>query len=183
MSITSRILDQQHEFEPFFPEQRITPSEDLVLDLESTIGIMLPLEYRQLLLRYGGTAPSTKKDCTPVVWVPARKGLYIADYFLGFFLPKPKPHIEMFDLRRAYQNWKLIVGTSFLPIIEGPGDDMFLIKLSGEQQGSIWAWLKDPVGIDTKWEDIQEIRGLYSVAPDILAFVNSFQEFERPGQE
>ena len=45
---------------------------------------------------------------------------------------------------------------------------MFCIKLSGEQKGSIWAWLRDPVHIDTKWEEIRDIYGLYNVALTLL---------------
>jgi len=183
MNTISEVLDQTFAFEPFFPEQRMLPTEFLVRDLESEIGVFLPPEYRSFVLRYGGTAPSIDKDRTPAVWVDGRKDLIVGRYFLGFFSPKPAPHLQQFDLRRAYQDWKSLIGASFLPIMTGEGDAMFCLKLTGERKGSIWAWLRDPVDINTEWENIQEEWGLYSVAPDVLAFVCLFQEFMRPTQD
>lgn len=99
----SEVLDQTHCFEPYFPEQRIPPTESLIEELEAEIGASLPMDYRSFLLRYGGTAPAIAKDCTPEVWVAERKGLYVADYVLGFFHGRPVAHLERFDLRRAYR--------------------------------------------------------------------------------
>lgn len=171
----SEILDENHGFEPYFPEQRIPPSESLIDEVEAEIGTALPKDYRSFLLRYGGTAAAVAKDCTPEVWVAERQGLYTADYVLGFFHGQPVAHLERFDLRRAYREMRPEIGDPWLPIMIGEGDNVFCLKLLGAQIGSIWAWLKEPVDINTPWDEIREVRKLYWVAADVCSFVCSFR--------
>ena len=76
-----------NKFEPYFSEQRLPPSEDLILDLESEIG--MPACRQITVNSYSNTEeqpPSIKNGRTPEILVPSREGPYIGRYFLGFFI-------------------------------------------------------------------------------------------------
>jgi hypothetical protein len=179
MRSLSEVLDEEFEFGPCFVEQRIPPTESLVEELENEIGISLPKDYRSFLLRYGGTTASLEKGIQTAVWVATRGDFYVTSYVLGFYSPDPRPHLQQqLDVRHTYKNRQSQIGASFLPIMEGTQYELFCLKLTGERKGSVWAWIKDPVALDTKWDDIQDEWGLYFVAPDVTSFVCSFQEYK-----
>ncbi len=176
MSAISDVLDGKYFFEPYFPEQRLAPSLLLIAEVEALIEVPVPEDVRAFLLRYGGTAPSIEKDNAPNVWIPGLSRHCLAEYLMGFFRSEPVPHFRRYDLRYMYEVSRHLIGSTFLPIMWGEGDNMYCLKLTGEAKWSIWAWLKDPVDINTKWEDIKDVWGLYCVAKDLLSFVRSFQE-------
>lgn len=174
MKIVEEVLDR-YDFGPCFIEQRIPPNEELVHQVEMHLGVALPSAYRAFLLKYGGFSPSGDKDATPACWVRGRNRLVAALFFLGFYRDE-----GAFDLVSEYERQKAVIGTTFLPIMKGAAYDVFCIKLSGENKGSIWAWLKDAVDIHEEWEDVGEVRGLYLAAADFLAFIGSFQDLVIP---
>src|SRR5262249_37921502 len=145
------------------------PSEERVRELEHATSTYLPHDYRSFLLQYGAIRPSGLKSDNLAVWAPARKEFAPFFGFLGFFRADPRhPGIQNSDLIQAYRAWNQQLGASFLPIASGEQREVFSLKLSGEQMGSIWAWIPDPVQGET-WDEMVQVFGLYRVASDIAS--------------
>jgi hypothetical protein len=175
MSTIEEVLER-YDFEPLWPDHQIRPSEELVRELGHVIGTYLPDDYRSFLLQYGAVSPTGLKSDYLVVWAPGRKEFAHFSSFLGFFRADDKhPGIQNSDLIHAYRHWSPIVGVTFLPIARGEQYEVFCLKLSGEQKGSIWAWIPDPVQGES-WDELVQVYGLYCVASDIATFVASIQD-------
>jgi SMI1 / KNR4 family (SUKH-1) len=166
----------RYDFQPLWPEHQIRPTEELVRELEHVTGTYLPEDYRSFLLQYGAIRPSGEKSNFLGVPVPGRDCMAHIFGFMGFFRADSNhPGIQNSDLIQAYRDWCPIVGVSFLPICKGVQHQVFVLKLSGERIGSIWAWTPDPVQGET-WEAMVQVYGLYCVASDIASFVSAIQD-------
>jgi hypothetical protein len=179
MSTIAEVLGR-YDFEPLWPDHQIPPSEELVRELEHVIGTYLPDDYRSFLLQYGAVSPTGLKSDYLGVWAPGRQRLAPFSWFLGFFRADERhPGIHRSDLIQAYRDWKPQLGVTFLPIAHAEQCEVFCLKLSGEQKGSIWAWIPDPVQGET-WDEMVQVYGLYCVASDIATFVTSIQDRPNP---
>ena len=176
MSSIEQVLEN-YDFTLLWPEHQIRPNEELVRELEHVTGTYLPDDYRSFLLRYGAICPSGLKSDHLGVWAPGRQKVAPFSWFLGFFRADERhPGIHHSDLIQAYREWNPQAGATFLPIARGAQSEVFCLKLSGEQKGSICAWIPDPVQGET-WDEMVQVYGLYCVAASIASFVASIQEY------
>jgi hypothetical protein len=165
---------QRYEFGSHFPEQ-LRPSENLIRKLERTIGTELPYDYRLFLQQHGCIGPSIEID----VPVTGHNKKFAFSFFFGFFPHDPEKGYMALDLTNVYLNMRPQIGEEYFPIGNGEAMNLFCMKLSNEQKGSVYLWTdnfeKDAERAQSGIFHDDEMK-LYYLAPDFVSFVGLFQK-------
>ncbi|MEO0416053.1 MAG: SMI1/KNR4 family protein [Verrucomicrobiota bacterium] len=104
-------------------------TEEDVVAFEKQFGVELPAVYRQFLISPGG-------GCPELDWVPL-PFVNDGDYISFFFSINAEPDEEtLADAQEKYRNEK--TKDDYLVIATSPTDNLFLLKVRGEETGAIY---------------------------------------------
>jgi hypothetical protein len=135
------------------------PDPDAIDALEQVLGTELPTSYREFLLRFNGGRPRVE-----TLAVPGLPGSP-TDVQVLFGLGTP---VETSDLR-----WNLLMfhdrlGSGVLPIACDSGGNVFGLRLTGDQIGSVSYW-----DLEAGFGDPESIPTCYAVAESFESFLNA----------
>ncbi|MDO6528117.1 SMI1/KNR4 family protein [Motilimonas sp. 1_MG-2023] len=127
--------------------------EAYILAFEQRIGVSLPGDYKEFLLRFGAamltpsTVPLTDPDGHPFSDKPYETGdVDLGIFYAASFRETGKPSNGLRDrnsLNEQYSEYTLDYGLDpdYIPIADGHANNIFLMKVKGEGAGGIYYWL------------------------------------------
>jgi hypothetical protein len=168
ISITDKLIELG--IEPLEGEAFTPFSEEEVATIETTIGALLPQNYKRFLLRFGGSTFSTNVSCT----APGER-LHFGQFF------------RFSELLNAIEYLNETLPETIIPIGDNCGDIVFCLGVSRGDVGKVYfhnthtGWHHDaegylergePVPSDIRYQVVQEI------APSFEGFINDMEKEE-----
>lgn len=156
----------------------LTPSD--ISGFETKYDLVLPTEYQEFLLQYNGGLITGKdwanqdQGVVRVRWSPASKARRrIAGAFAGDLLKLSGSATDVSTVETELQRLREAARSRFLkeavlPIGRDPGGLLFVIVLSGNQQGAVRLW-------DRTDEDDLNVDDLGVIAPSFAEFVAALE--------
>lgn len=138
-----------------------TPEE--IQKAEQSMGIEIPEEYRQFLLKYNGGRP--KPDVFPIHNNPVGDKGIMSNFF----------SVNESDYDSLQKIWKIFkdrIPSGYLPIAHDVGGNLLCMKLSGDDNGSIYFWDHE---MELEYENPNDIP-MYFVASSLNELLNRLTE-------
>lgn len=146
--------------------QHETLSNRDLLNLESSLGVALPDDYRRFLLQHNGGRPYPK--AFPLPNNPRDSHAFIERLFCV-------STGNMYDIQKNADLMKGRLPAELLPIAEDPGGNLICIAVLGENRGKIYFWEHEEEFID----QAPSFENIYFVANNFDDLLNSLVELPK----
>jgi hypothetical protein len=144
-----------------------TTQEDIT-KIEEEIKYILPSEYADFLLHYGGY--SSEVVCSTLEPYPKINGQLGYKFPISIFF-SAQPESKLCNLINFYHSSRGRVASNLLPIARNQSIDFVCLCTSGENEGKIYFWDRD------NEEDVDEDMGEEPGYSNVYLLANSFDEF------
>lgn len=145
-------------------------STEEIAELEKTIGVRLPEDYRQFLLAYGRSMFSALVNCTP-----SAKPLYFGWFFC------------VAEVLTAIDGWEDALPETIIPIADDDGGNAFCLGVSGPGAGKVyfhnhsWGWHADAERLIERGEPVPpdiRYRTVHQIASSFRELIDQMQPEE-----
>jgi cell wall assembly regulator SMI1 len=145
-------------------ESKAPVTEAQVAKLEEEMGIRLPSEYRQFLLKHNGGYPEPDGF---VIHGRTEDEDGMVDRFLAI-------HDGEHDNLSRYLKWyKGRLPRNLFPVAHDPGGNLICISTSGADVGKVYFWDHDE---EVEEGVVPDYRNVYLLADDFVRFLNGLKE-------
>jgi len=136
-------------------------TEQLVGQLESRLGFPLPNDYRAFLL--ANNAREISPCSIPVSNIERTSTVTLRE--MCCFCPG-----QACDIFYTLDSYEGRIPSSFLPIGDDPGGNVFIMALDGDSRGSIWFWIHEFEGDE---DEPPTMDNVYPLAKSFTEFLDN----------
>ena len=136
-----------------------------IKQFETKLGIVLPSEYRDFLLKFNGGSPSPRNFDLPN---EKANPLHLF-YGIG-------TSVKSDDLTEAIKIFKGRIKNSLIPIASDPFGNQICLGVKGRQKGKVYFWDHESEGL------LFKIRSLTLIADSFEKFIDGIYEYNDPNE-